>query len=104
MMIFETFISMAIFWLALAVVCLIIEALTVGLTTIWVAAGSFVALILSLFDAPVLAQFIVFLVVSFCLLLFTRKIFVEKLRTGKVLRTNVDALIGACLLYTSRCV
>ncbi|MEE0797425.1 MAG: NfeD family protein [Anaerovoracaceae bacterium] len=100
MIIFDTFISMAIFWLALAVVFLIIEALTVGLTTIWFAAGSFVALILSLFDAPVLAQFIVFLVVSFCLLLFTRKIFVEKLRTGKVLRTNVDALIGATGIVT----
>ena len=35
----------------------------------------------------------VFLIVSFCLLLFTRKIFVEKLKTGRV-RTNAEALIG----------
>ncbi len=93
MVIFGTYISMAVFWLALAVIFLIIEALTIGLTTIWFAAGSFVALVLSMFHAPVIAQFIVFLLVSFCLLLFTRKIFVEKLKTGRV-RTNVEALIG----------
>lgn len=93
MVIFGTYISLAVFWLAVAVIFLIIEAVTVGLTTIWFAAGAFVALILSMFHVPVIAQFIVFLIVSFCLLLFTRKIFVEKLKTGRV-RTNAEALIG----------
>ena len=87
------YVSEAVLWLALAVVFLIIEGVTVGLTTIWFAAGSFAALILSTFDAPFIAQVIVFLLTSFCLLLFTRKIFVEKLKTGKV-ATNVEALIG----------
>ena len=64
MVIFGTYISLAVFWLAVAVIFLIIEAVTVGL-----------------------------LIVSFCLLLFTRKIFVEKLKTGRV-RTNAEALIG----------
>ena len=69
MVIFGTYISLAVFWLAVAVIFLIIEAVTVGLTTIWFAAGAFVALILSMFHVPVIAQFIVFLIVSFCLLL-----------------------------------
>lgn len=93
MTIFGLYISVAVFWLGLAVIFLIIEAATVGLTTIWFAAGSFVALALSLFNVPTIVQFIVFLAVSFCLLLFTRRIFVEKLKTGSQV-TNVEALIG----------
>ncbi|MEE0517419.1 MAG: NfeD family protein [Anaerovoracaceae bacterium] len=93
MTIFGFYVSAAVFWLGLAVIFLIIEALTVGLTTIWFAAGSFVALLLSLFDVSVIIQFVVFLIVSFCLLLFTRRIFVEKLKTGSQ-ATNTDALIG----------
>lgn len=93
MTIFGFYISMAVFWLILAVIFLAVEALTVGLTTIWFAAGSFVALILSLLKVPTAIQFAVFLVVSICLLLFTRKIFVEKLKTGSE-TTGADALIG----------
>ena len=84
MTIFGLYISAAVFWLGLAVIFLIIEAATVG---------SFVALALSLFNVPTIVQFIVFLAVSFCLLLFTRRIFVEKLKTGSQV-TNVEALIG----------
>lgn len=86
-------VSMTIIWLALAVIFLAVEAATVGLTTIWFAAGALVALILSLLDFPIVAQVVVFLAVSLFLLIFTRKIFVEKLRTGSE-STNADALIG----------
>ena len=86
-------VSMTIIWLALAVVFLAVEAATVGLTTIWFAAGALIALILSLLDFPIAAQVIVFLAVSLFLLVFTRKIFVEKLKTGSE-STNADALIG----------
>lgn len=40
-----------------------------------------------------LLQIVIFFVVSICFLVFTRKIFVEKLKTGSE-KTNVDALIG----------
>ena len=93
MTIFGLHISMAIVWLILIIIFLAIEASTIGLTCIWFAAGSLVALILALFNVPVTAQVIAFLIVSICLLVFTRKIFVEKLKTGKV-DTNTDALIG----------
>ncbi len=85
--------NMVVFWLVLAVIFLVIEIITIGLTTIWFAAGSLVSLVLAMFDVHVGIQFVVFLAVSFCLLLFTRKIFVEKLNTGSE-RTNSDALIG----------
>lgn len=86
-------ISAAVIWLIVAIICLIIEAVTVGLATIWFAAGAFVALLLSLVHVSFPVQLIVFLVVSICLLVFTRKIFVEKLKAGSE-KTNVDALIG----------
>ena len=86
-------ISMVWIWLAVAILFIIIEAMTVGLTTIWFAAGALIALILSLFKLPVMAQVIIFLIVSLVLLGTTRKIFVNKLKTGSE-KTNVDALIG----------
>ena len=99
MTIFGISVSMAVIWLALAVIFLIIEAITVGLATIWFAAGAFAAFVLSLLNVPVLAQVVIFLAVSCCLLVFTRKIFVEKLRTGSE-STNVDALIGETGIVT----
>lgn len=93
MTIFGITVSLAVVWLALALIFLIIEAITVGLTTIWFAAGAFVALLLSLLDVNILLQIAVFLIVSLALLFSTRKIFVEKLRAGSQ-KTNVDALIG----------
>ena len=86
-------ISMTILWLIVMVAFLIAEAMTVGLVGIWFAGGALVAVILSLFAVSPLIQIIVFFAVSICLLVFTRKIFVEKLNTGKE-TTNVDALIG----------
>lgn len=91
--IFGYAVRMAVIWLALAVIFLVIEGITVGLTTIWFAAGAFIALLLSLLNAPIWLQILVFFVVSVCLLVFTRKIFVEKLHTGAE-KTNVDALIN----------
>ena len=99
MTIFGISVSMAVIWLALAVIFLIIEAITVGLATIWFAAGAFAAFVLSLLNVPVLAQVVIFLAVSCCLLVFIRKIFVEKLRTGSE-STNVDALIGETGIVT----
>ncbi len=86
-------ISMIWVWLIVAVIFIIIEAITVGLTTIWFAAGALVGLILAFFKVPVMAQVIIFLIVSLLLLGTTRKIFVKKLKTGSE-KTNVDALIG----------
>ena len=93
MIIFGISVSMIVFWLALALIFLVIEALTAGLTTIWFAGGAFVALLAALIDVPIALQIVIFFVVSICFLVFTRKIFVEKLKTGSE-KTNVDALIG----------
>ena len=93
MNLFGITVSMIVVWLAVALAMLVIEALTVGLTTIWFAAGALVALIAALLDLSIGVQIVVFLAVSICLLVFTRKIFVEKLKAGSE-KTNVDALVG----------
>ena len=86
-------VSMIVVWLAVALIMLVIEALTVGLATIWFAAGALIALIAALLDFSIAVQIVLFLAVSICLLIFTRKIFVEKLKAGSE-KTNVDALVG----------
>ena len=86
-------ISMIWIWLAIAIIFIIIEAMTVGLTTIWFAAGALIALVLALLKLGVGVQIAVFLIASLVLLGTTRKIFVNKLKTGSE-KTNVDALVG----------
>lgn len=60
---------MIIFWLALFVILLIIEIITVGLTTIWFAGGSMAALIVAAVGGPVWLQVILFLVGIFCIVI-----------------------------------
>ena len=80
-------------WLVLMVVLVIIELLTVGLTTIWFAAGALVAYLCTLLGANLAVQIIVFLVVSVVLFLLTRPILVKRLNKSRT-KTNVDSLIG----------
>lgn len=85
--------AQVIVWLVIIVLMLVIEIATLGLTTIWFAGGALVATILALLDVPVLAQIIVFLIVSGILLYFTRPVAVKKFNKTRVL-TNVESLSG----------
>ena len=58
----------AVIWLALLVVLLIIEAVTLGLTTIWFAGGSLAAFALAVAGVDTLLQIVVFCAVSVVLL------------------------------------
>lgn len=83
-------------WLCVIVVCIIIEASTMGLTTIWFAIGAIVAWITNSFGFELQVQIVVFLVVSILCLVVTRPIAVKKLKIGKT-RTNADSIIGECV-------
>ena len=80
-------------WLVLAAIFIVIELVTLGLTTIWFAGGAFIAAIAALLHANLVIQVILFLVVSIVLLVLTRPIAVKHL-DSKTEKTNVDALIG----------
>lgn len=82
-----------IFWLILFVILLIIEILTMGLTTVWFAGGALVAFFLAFagFELPV--QIIAFLLVSIVLLSITRPIAIKFFNQERQ-KTNVERLIG----------
>jgi membrane protein implicated in regulation of membrane protease activity len=85
--------SLTVVWLIVLVVLVIIELLTMGLTTIWFAGGALVAAVVSLFQAPLVLQVILFLIVSAVLLFFTRPIAVKYFNKDRV-RTNAESLVG----------
>lgn len=81
------------FWLVVAVVLGIVEAFTAGLVTIWLVFGALVAWLAAILGLPFLAQLIVFLIVSYVLLITTRPI-LKKWLSREVVKTNADRLIG----------
>ena len=83
----------ALCWLLLAALFIVLEIISLGLTTIWFAGGAFIAAIASLFRAPFAVQVILFLVVSAVLLFFTRPLAVKYFNKDRV-RTNAESLVG----------
>lgn len=80
-------------WLILFVLLLIVEILTMGLTTIWFAAGALVAILASVIGFSLPVQVIVFLIVSVVTLILTRPLVMKYFNKDR-LRTNADRLIG----------
>ena len=88
-----------IFWMVLLILCIVIEILTLGLTTIWFAAGALVAIFAALLYAPIFVQVILFLLVSLTLLFFTRPIAVKYFNRDRV-KTNVESMVGRQAIVT----
>ena len=84
----------AILWLALMVFFLVMEASTVQLVSIWFAAGSLAALLVSVFAGPIWLQVLLFLAVSGVLLALLRPL-ARKYLKPRITRTNVDGMIGS---------
>ena len=80
-------------WLVLLVIFGIVEAATVGLFSIWFAAGALVAMVAALLHAPLWAQIVLFLAVSFVALLLMRPL-AKKYLTPSFQPTNADRIIG----------
>lgn len=82
-----------IYWLIAVAVLLVLEILTLGLTTIWFAGGAFIAFIAGQCQAPLWIQIVLFFAVSIVLLIFTRPV-VEKHLNSSRAKTNIDSLVG----------
>lgn len=82
-----------VYWLIAVAVLLVLEILTLGLTTIWFAGGAFVAFLAGMCQAPLWLQVILFLAVSIILLFFTRPVVERHLNNNRE-KTNIDSLIG----------
>ena len=85
--------SWAILWFALMVIFIFAEASTVTMVSMWFVAGALAALVVNFLGGQFWLQTVVFLVVSAGLLLLLRPI-VKKCLTPKIVKTNVDSVIG----------
>ena len=83
----------AMIWLILFVVLVVFEIATMGLTTIWFAAGALIAFFASLLHATWWLQFVFFIVVSLIMLIFTRP-FALRYVNRHTTKTNIDSVIG----------
>ena len=90
-------ISMPIVWLICAIAFGVFELITTNLVSIWFVFGSVAAMIISLFNVPIWAQIIIFVIVSAVCLFFTRPI-ASKYLNSKTVKTNVDSLVGRTLV------
>ena len=90
-----------IFWLIVLVFMLVTEAATINLVTIWFAGGALAAALAAYLKAGLAAQILIFLGVSFVLLVITRP-FVRKFMKNNKTKTNVDSLIGKSAVVTEQ--
>lgn len=82
-----------VYWLVLFVVLLIVEIATLGLTTIWFAAGALAAFLFGVIGFGLTVQVIVFLIVSILLFALTRPLAVKYFNKERA-KTNAESLIG----------
>ena len=81
------------FWFGIAVICAVIEGMTLGLTTVWFALSAVLMIFVSMLHPPFYVQCVLFALVALLLLFFTRPIAL-KLLHAKREKTNADSLIG----------
>lgn len=81
------------YWLIAFVILLGIELATMALTTFWFAGGALVACVASIIGIGIEGQLVIFLVVSFGLLFFTRP-FLIKYVNRRTSKTNAESLVG----------
>ena len=88
-------------WLILLVVFVVVELFTVGLTSIWFAAGALVALIIAACGGGFVFQLLAFLIVAFGALFATRP-WAKKYINSRTQATNADSVIGTEVKVTER--
>ncbi len=80
-------------WLIVFVACIVIEIISMGLTTIWFAGGALIAAVAAALGVPLWIQIVLFVLVSLILLYFTRPIAVKYFNKDRI-KTNAESLIG----------
>ena len=91
---FDAETTMKLIWLALLLIFAVAEGISVGLTSVWFAAGSLAALVVALFGGALWIQVTLFLGVSLLCLAAVRPL-ARKHLNNRVEATNADRVIGA---------
>ncbi len=89
------------FWLAVMVVCIVVEAATFALTTVWGAISALVMIFVSKTNMSLKWQLVLFLVMTIVLVLTTRPFAVKKLKLGKD-KMNVNSMEGQEVLVIKK--
>ena len=88
-------------WVAVTIICVVIESLTLSLTTIWFGISSFLLVFLAFTPIPFGAQLFIFVALSLVLLIFTRPVVKKKLNK-KQIATNYERIIGQIAVVTKK--
>ena len=90
---------MIVIWIAAIVVFGIVEAVTVGLVSIWFVLGAVAGLLAAVLGAALWVQIVLFFVVSIAALAATRPLVQRMLRRDET-PTNADRVIGKTAVVT----
>lgn len=85
--------KMMIAWIVILIIAVVVEIITLGLSSIWFAGGSLVALAIAALNGPIWLQVLCFTVISLVLLIFTRPIAVKYFNKDRI-RTNAESVVG----------
>ncbi len=88
-------------WVAVTIICVVIESLTLALTTIWFGISAFVMVFLAFTPMPFVAQLFIFVAIAMVLLIFTRPVVKKKL-SQKQIATNYERVIGQIAVVTKK--
>ncbi|MDD6487650.1 MAG: NfeD family protein [Spirochaetales bacterium] len=88
-------------WVAVTIICVVIESMTLSLTTIWFGISGFVMVFLAFTPLPFVAQLFIFVVLAMVLLFFTRPVVKQKLNQ-KTIATNYERIIGQIAVVTKK--
>ena len=80
-------------WLIIAGVCFILEIATVGFLVFWFGVAALITCLISLFVPSIIAQTVIFIVLSIILILLSRP-FAKKIGRKDNVVTNSNAIIG----------
>lgn len=88
-------------WVAVTIICVVIESLTLSLTTIWFGISAFIMVFLAFTPLPFFAQLLIFVAIAMLLLIFTRPVVKKKLNQKKI-ATNYERIIGQIGVVTKK--
>ena len=86
--------SVLLMWMILIAIFIVVEIITLGLTTVWFVGGAVVALIAGAVGADIGIQVVLFFVVSVALLFFVRPSACRRFNSHRV-KTDIETIIGA---------
>ena len=88
-------------WVGVTIICVVIESLTLSLTTIWFGISAFLMVFLAFTPIPFSAQLFIFVAVALILLIFTRPV-VKRRLNQKQIATNYERIIGQIAVVTKK--